>query len=162
MFCKPVQQLLAAADRERRDQHTAAVAPGIVENPAQLADGFRAVAMQAVAVGRLHQHQIGLGDLRRIAQDRRAIGAEIAGKHQLPAIAPQLDAGRSEDVAGIAETHLDTREQFDAGVVGNRLDLLHRNAHVVLAVQRHGFGLAAAAIAIGAHRLAFGDAGGVL
>ena len=56
---EPVQQFLAAADRERRDQHVAAVAPGIVEDAAELADGVGALAVVAVAVGRFHQHQVG-------------------------------------------------------------------------------------------------------
>ena len=51
--------------------------------------------------------------------------------------------------------------RIGTGVVGNRFDLLHRHAHIVLGVERHGFGLAATAITVGAHRIAFGDAGSV-
>jgi len=48
---KPVEQLLRAPDRERGDEHVALVAPCIVEDAAQLADGLGAIAMVAIAIG---------------------------------------------------------------------------------------------------------------
>ncbi len=68
-------------------------------------------AMQAIAVGAFHQHQVGFGDHGRVAQYRRAVLAEITAEDQLPADAtglyPDLDTGGTENMAGILKADAD-------------------------------------------------------
>ena len=154
---EPVQQLLAAPDRERRDADIALVAPRGFEYPAKLADRFRAVLVVAVAVGRLHHHHVGMRDRFGIAQDRRAIRAEIAGKHQRAIVAVQFDDGRTEDVSGIAQCHFHTGKNRRPRVVWQRLDQPDCGVDVVAGVEREDFRLALAAVAIGAFGVVLGQ-----
>ena len=154
---EPVQQFLRAPHRERRDQHVAAVAPGLLQDLAELDDGLGAVLVVAVAVGRFHQHQVGLADRGRIAQDRRALGTEVAGEHQLAAIRPHFDDAGTEDVAGIAERDLDAIQHSEALVVGLRPQQLDGVRDVFPGVQRLHFPFAMLAPAVEALGIAFGQ-----
>ena len=158
---EPVQQFLGAAHRERGNQHVAPVAPGMLEDLAQLADGVRAVAMVAVAVGGFHQQQVGLLHHGGIAQDGRALRAQVAGKHQLAAVRPQFHDGRTEDMAGIAQRDVHAGQDRRALVVGQRLHLAQRRVHVLGGKQRLRFRFAPTAVTVGALGLGFGQRGRV-
>ena len=161
VFREPVQQFLGAADRERRDQHVAAIAPGGVEDAAQLADGIRAILVVAVAIGGFHQYQVGFNDRRRVAQDRRSLWAEVAGEHQLLAVRPQFDDGRAKDMAGIAEGDLDAVKDRLAGVVWQRMQERDCSLDVVPGVQRQDLRLAVATVAVCALGVTFRQRGRV-
>jgi len=55
----PVQQFLAASNRERGDDHVAAVGLRLREDRAELGHRCLALLVVAVAVGRFHQDQVG-------------------------------------------------------------------------------------------------------
>ena len=160
-----VQQLLAATDGEGRDQHIAAARPGLFQHLADFDGGLVAPPVQAVAVGRLHQHEIGARHRRRVAQDRRAFHAEVAGKHQhaLATVADggQFHARRTENVAGVAQHQPDPGQDLARVVVRHRAHLLQRPRHVVAGEQRRVVGAAVAAVAVVELGVAFGERGRV-
>ena len=158
---EPVQQLLRTPDRERRDQHVAAVVPCPFEDAAEFGNRFRAIPVVAVAVGRFHQDEIGIAHGFRIAQDRSFLRTEVAGEHQLLPVGPQLDDARAEDVAGIAERDVDPGEDGGTRVVAQRTHLRHRILDVVARVQRQGFWFSRLALSIGALGVVFRQRGGV-
>jgi hypothetical protein len=82
-----VQQFLGAADGEGRDEHVAAAFARRGEDVLHLGEGPFAGAVQAVAVGGLEQHGVGLLDPHGIAQDGRVGLAEVAGEHELAGLA---------------------------------------------------------------------------
>lgn len=127
----------------------------MLEDGAEFADRFRPVAVVAVAVGRFHQQQVGLLHHGRIAQDRRAFRSQVAGEHQLPAVRPQFDNGRAEDMAGIAQRDVHAGQDRRALVVGQRAHLLHGGVHILLGEQRLRLRLATAAMTVGALGLRF-------
>ncbi len=78
--------------------------------------------MIAVAVGRLHDHDISRLEETRVADERLVPLADVAGEDDaaapLPAARPDLDHARAEDVAGVAENRLDSPAQVDRSAVG--------------------------------------------
>ena len=82
--------LLGPADRERRDEEDAA---GVGDHPDGLGEdadrlGLRLVL--AAAVGRFDEDVVGVGQRRRVAQDRRAGPSEVAGEDDRPFLAAVL------------------------------------------------------------------------
>ena len=77
-----VEDLLAAPHRERGDQHVAAVGVGLLQHAGELLQGLLQGTMVAVAVGALHQHQVGLIELLGVLHQHRAGIAQVAGEHQ--------------------------------------------------------------------------------
>ncbi|MNZ82442.1 hypothetical protein D3C78_1011400 [compost metagenome] len=97
--------------------------------------------MIAVAVGRLHQHHVGLAQRGRVAHQRRAGVAQVTGEHQAAGQAVvmhfQFDDGRAEDVPGIVEGHADAARHFYLVTVQHRATQLERQFGVGFGVQRY-------------------------
>lgn len=145
---KVIQQVLGAAHGEGRNQHIAAIAVGLLENPGQLVDGFLAAAVVTVAVGRLHQYYVGAVEEGRVLHQRRTGVAQIAGEHQTPGqvvvVNFQFHYGRAENMPGIVEGQADARRHFMGLAVGQRLASLEGALGVHRVVQRFDFRLAQA------------------
>ena len=76
---QPVEHLLDAPDRERRDDQLAAALGGVVDDagqPPAVVVGF----VQSIAVGRLDEQDVGGVDRRRIGQHGPAVTAEVAAE----------------------------------------------------------------------------------
>src|SRR3954452_18506858 len=80
--------LLRPADRERRDEEHAAVASDVTHRVREHLDGLRRRLVLAATVRRLDQQEVGVGDGRGIANDRRPGPAEIAGEDDGCALRP--------------------------------------------------------------------------
>jgi hypothetical protein len=129
--------------------------------------------MQAVAVGALHEHQVGGREGEGIVQDGRVVLAEIAREHQLAArltarravsirlLDPHLDAGRAEDVPGLAHAHRDAGQRVEGRVVGDGAHLAHHGVHVRGFEQRGHALVVPRDAAVGALGLADRELGGV-
>ena len=102
-----VQQFLRPLHCEGRNDHVAATSDGFVDHRMQLLDGGLQSLVQAIAVRGLHDHGVHRRRRRRVAQDGTAAVAQIAGKQQASVLSMlgqfEMDAGRSQDVAGIDE-----------------------------------------------------------
>ena len=163
--CEPVQQFLAATDGEGRDQHVAAVAPGLREDVAEFGDRFGAVAMQPAAIGRFHQHQVGARRRIGIAQDRRIERADIAGKNQRTRgavlVGLQRHGGRAEDMAGIAQGQAQPRQDLAGLAIRQRAHQSHHRTDVAAGEQRLVMGVAAATMLVVALGIHLGQRGGV-
>ena len=135
-----VEDLLAAAHGEGRDQHVAAVAPRIAQDAAEFRERVGSLAVQARAVSALHEQQVRAGAGLGIAQDRRVVLAEVAAERQAPldrALAErEPHARRAQDVAGVAEHELDPREHLDGAAVRHGAQLLQHVHRVGERVER--------------------------
>ena len=101
------------------------------------------VLVVAVAVGRLHHDVVGLGEDRRVADDRLVPLSQVAGEDDSPRLAvvahPQLDHRRAEDMAGVVEDGLDVIVDPHGLVVRHGLQQRQRAVHVAHRVERlHG------------------------
>ena len=96
----------------------------------------------ASAIGRLDQHVVRVGYDGRIAQDRRAGPAEIAGEHdtQLGAALAvgdaQADDRRAQDVAGVHERRVNPGRHLHLVVIADPTEAVERGARLALAVER--------------------------
>src|SRR3569833_201428 len=81
-------------------------------------------AVAAVAIGALHDHEVRVRHRRGVAQDRRTLVAEIAAEHELAPhtllLEPQLDDGRTQDVARVAQPALHAIRDIEHRVVVHR------------------------------------------
>ena len=114
-FFQLVEQLLRAANAERRNQYRAFVLQGVLDNGFEALPALGAVFVQAVAVGAFkHQYVGALGRYRR-HQQWRVGSAQVTGKNDARVVARgrigQVDfhVGRAEDVAGALQA--DARHQ---------------------------------------------------
>jgi hypothetical protein len=98
--------------------------------------------VQTIAVGRLGDQHVALGDARRIAQDRQVLPAVVAGEHDAPLAATDLGVHhhhrRAEDVAGLEELDAQLRHHLELLVVRHRLDQAQRAFDVLDLVERLG------------------------
>ncbi len=136
-----IQDLLGAADRERRHDHVASLfVQGALDDLDQFVLVAAMILVRAVAVGGLHDQDVRLLDGRRIAQDRTPRLAEIAAEHELGGLAvfgdPDLDDGRAKDVAGVAEAAAHDRMWREFLVVGDGSHLAQTVARVLHRVER--------------------------
>ena len=126
--------------------------------------------MPAIAVGALHDHDVGRAVAFRVAQDRRVVLPDVATEDDARArtllLELQPHAGGAEDVAGVAEGQRHAGQHLGRATVRHRLELLDRLVRVHSREQRIGkatrvsiavFGLLAAV----ALRLALGHEGAV-
>ncbi len=85
-----VDDLLGSADGEGGNDHLAALFGGPVHHVAQLAPRSFVGAVEAVAVGALHNHDVGcLDDFGRV-EDGDLVAAEVAAEHEPPLLAGNL------------------------------------------------------------------------
>ena len=85
----------------------AAAVDRLVDDPFQVGDRVRRV--EAVAVGAFDQEDVGFRDRLRVAEDRVAVPAEVAGEddpHRVRLADGQIDRRRPEDVAGVPKRRL--------------------------------------------------------
>jgi len=96
--------------------------------------------VQAVAVGALEENEVGAFDPSRVAENLGADVAEIARERDPPRAALlaqlELDDGRAEDMAGVAERHCDACKDIGRAVVIEPLESAHRAVSVASRVQR--------------------------
>src|SRR5210317_1601024 len=105
MTIHQVQQLLAAADRKRRDQN---ISPRRCTGPeyfGEFVNCFRPAAVLTISIRALHQYQISLFHRGGVAKNRRAVMAQIAAESAfalLPAlIEPDFYNRGTKDMPGI-------------------------------------------------------------
>ena len=142
-----VEKRLRAADSKRRDDEVAATVHRLIDD----LDERRLLVVelvQAVAVRRLRDDEVGAVDDGRVAQDRLARLTEVAREDELRLLAVLLhvdfEDGRAEDVARIAEEDAQVVRQTQLLVVRDRRKLLERIERVVDAVERFDRRIAAA------------------
>ncbi len=134
--------ILGPPDREgRHEQNTVVLGDqidGIGEQLVRL--GLRFVL--ATAIRRLDQDVVGIGHDRRVAQDRRAGLAEVAGEDEpelratLPICDAQSDDRRTEDVAGIDIGRVNAWRNLDLRVVVDPPEGSERGLGVAGVVER--------------------------
>ena len=134
--------LLGPTDRERRHEQDALglvhELDGLGEDP----DRFVLRLVFAATVRRLDEDVVRGGHDGRVAEDRRAGPAEVAGADDDPLLAAvailddEPDDRRAQDVAGIEERRLDARRDLALLVVVDRPEVLERPLRVLDRVQR--------------------------
>ena len=119
-----IENFLGALEGEGGDDHIAATVEGVLDGAVQFLDGGLQFLVQAIAVGCLHHHHIGMGRAGRVPQQGAAGVTEIAGEQHgaAPAVLFQFqeDAGRAEDVSGIDEGGANARRNIDGLIVFGR------------------------------------------
>ena len=120
-------QQLRAAHREGRHDHLALRRHRLLQNGDEFADRVGERPVIAVAVGGFEKNQIGLRQRLGVAQDGCALGTQIARKYNGARLAVlrghQLQAGRTEHVAGFDPSHLQARRHGHRIVVGHGPEL---------------------------------------
>ena len=143
-----IQQLLRAADGERRDDHVAAAVERALDAVRERGQIIHARAVTAVAVGRLDEHVVRARDGLRVADDGLVGVADVAGKDDLLFRAalgePRLDARAAEQVADIREADDDVFPDLDALAVAARTQQTQHALYVLERIQRFGCRLAGA------------------
>lgn len=103
-----IKNLLGATHREGGNDDIAATFAGLRYDRDHLINRRGLIAMHSIAIGRFHDQDIGLGDRRRVAQNRPPRLTQVAAEYQLYGFArfgdPQLDDCRTENVTAIAES----------------------------------------------------------
>ena len=146
-------QQLGAADRKGGNDHGAAAPDGTLDNIMQQV-GDVAAFVQAVAIGGFQQEKIGAADRVGIRQQRIVLAAQIAGKHDAPALPVERDGRRAEDVAGPAEHQPRSGDRLDRLAEFETVELFHRGLGVFLGVERQRRIVAREALAIGVFGIA--------
>ena len=148
VMLEKVDQLLAAADSEGRDENIAFAAPRLAKHLAQLRQRVFPGAVLAVAVGAFEDDQIRLAHDLGIAQDRRARVPQIAADHQLAPLAlflePEFHDRRTEDMSRVLKAQLHARQDFFLDIIVEHLKLAHGLLGVAARVQRFDEALALA------------------
>ena len=143
-----IQQLLRAADGERRDDHVAAAVERALDAVRERGQIVHARAVAAVAVGRLDEHVVRARDGLRVADDGLVGVADVAGKDDLLFRAalgePCLDARAAEQVADIREADDDVFPDLNALAVAAWAQQTQHALHVLERIQRLGRRLAGA------------------
>jgi hypothetical protein len=129
-----VEQLLRAIDGERRHQQHLFARRGLVDDARELGLGSRRV--QAVAIRRLDQKQVGFRHELGVAQDHSAPPAEIAREHERPPAGRQGHGRRAEDVTGSPEDDLESLPHREGRGVGMGLHERERSLRVGGGVER--------------------------
>jgi len=131
---------LRAADGEGRNDDAAAVVQLLGDDARELGHHVDALVVHAVAVGRLGDQRVALGDALGIAQDRQVLPAVVAGEHDAALARALLDVHhddrRAEDVAGVEELDAQLRRDLELLPVRHRLDEAQRALDVGFVVQR--------------------------
>ena len=134
-----VEERLRAADGKRRDDEVAAAVHRLVDN----LDERRLLVVelvQAVAVRRLRDDEVGAVDDRRVAQERLVRLAKVAREDELRLLVAllhvDLEDSRAEDMARIAEEDAQVVRQAQFLVVRDGRELLERVHRIVDAVKR--------------------------
>jgi hypothetical protein len=95
--------------------------------------------MVAVAVGRLHDHDVRVRERHRISKKRGAAGTEVAGEDHRPRAAVlldgQLDAGRAQDMPRIDEASRNAGRDLDPRIVAYGTEQAPQARDVLLVVQ---------------------------
>ena len=106
-----VQDLLGAADTERRDQHRALIQQRALHHLLELQAALAPALVQAVAVGALYHQRVGPVRRARRGQQGRMGRAQVAGEHHPVALRRglhlALHIGRAEYVPGLLEADVD-------------------------------------------------------
>ena len=135
-----VEQLLGTAHRKAGDDHIAAPVKGALQDPAQLPHIVRAGTVAAVAIRRLHKHIVCVPDRCRVLDDGLMLVADVPGKDQLGGGAalsdPDLDAGRTQQMAHIDEADHKARGQLDLSVILHAPEQLHGRLGILHGVHR--------------------------
>ena len=131
----PVEELLDAADRERRDDQLAAPLRGVVDD---LRESVAVVVLlvNAIAIRRFDEQVVRLGHRRRIRQHRPAEPSEIAAEEDGPPVHAHPHVRRAEQVPGVDEVDLDACRHRHRPVVADRLQLRHGAKRIHLGVER--------------------------
>ena len=121
----------------------------------------------AITVGRLKKDEICPGDAAGVTQERRALGAKIAGEdHGFGAplvLNGQLDAGGAEHVAGLHQLRADAGSDPHGLVVGQGFEAREQLAQITLAIRRlQRVEASALAAAVGAARIVGLEPGAVV
>jgi hypothetical protein len=132
-----MQDVLRAADRERRDDHIALAArEGVIQGKRELVQRLRQVLVVAIAVGRFDQQHVGILDRGRVRHHGHSGLAQVAGKDDLPSPSEQLDDRRAEDVAGVAEAEAQRRMRPHLRIVVRRHQVLEARLRLLLRIER--------------------------
>ena len=138
MLPEQIQQLLCTSHRKGRNQDVAFGFSGLCQHRLQFGLGRCAGTVQTVTVGAFHDDHIGVRHHGRIAQNRRTGVAQIAAENQfavLPFIfQPYFNNGRAENMAGILQTHTDTRRNTGAMAVCQTLEIGQAGCRIVLVI----------------------------
>ena len=118
-----IDQLLGPLDGEDGNDHLAAAGDRLGNHLLQLRLDRAVIFVIAVAVGRFHHDVIGLGEDRRVADDRPVPLAQVAGENDSPRLAviahAQFDHRRAENVAGVVEHGVDVVVDPHRPIVGH-------------------------------------------
>ena len=135
-----IEQLLSTAHRKAGDDHIAAPVKGALQDPAQLPHIVRPGTVAAVAIRRLHKHIVRVPDRCRVLDDGLMLVADVPGKDQLGGGAalsdPDLDAGRTQQMAHIDEADHKARGQLDLSVILHAPEQLHGRLGILHGVHR--------------------------
>ena len=146
-----IQQLLRAADGERRDDDVAALAERFVDDLGKLVGIAPDLGVVAVAVGRLHHDVVGLFEKLRVADDGLVDVADIAGEDDrlVHAVFFQLkrDGRGTEQMARVGEHRAHTLAEVDLFFILAGRHVLENIQRVLLGVERIDM-LAARALAL--------------
>ena len=139
-LAQQVQKLLRPAHGEGRDNDAAAAVERPLQNLCQLRAHVLGLVVQAVAVGRLDNEIVRLGDGQGIVQDRLVNVADVAGEHNffLGAVLPQpeLNAGRAQQMADIGKAHAQAVGNRHAFAIPAGTEARRRALRIVNGVQR--------------------------
>ena len=100
-----IEDQLAAPDREGGDQDAAAPLCGLVDDARQFLARVL-VAMRAVAVGRLHDQEVGALHLMGRQHEGFVGPPQIAGEDEALALGLDLQNGRAQDVSRPSQREL--------------------------------------------------------
>ena len=111
--------------------------------------------VHAVAVGRLDEQVVGLGDHRRIRQHGPVEAAEIAAEEDRLAAGAHARVRRPEQVTGVDEVDFDAVGDRHRPVVADRLQQRERAERVGFGVERQRRRVLRVAVAVGVLRVFF-------
>ncbi len=101
-----VEEFLGPLDGEHGNHHVAAVGHRAADHVGQLRFGVFAADVIAVAVGRFHDDEVGLGKDGGVAEDRLVPLPEVAGKEEPPPRARGSAAAVRTSIWTIAEPRM--------------------------------------------------------
>ena len=147
-----VEDLLGSPHGEGRNQEPALLLGGPPDGGGQ--PGRRVAGrMQPVAIGGLHEQDVGLGHRIGIHHDGNAVASEVAGEDEPPSADHALHDGRAEDVAGMHEPGFDAGRRCEARAPVHALDQGQRAVRVGRGEERQGRIVATRPVTVGEARL---------
>src|SRR5574337_1537223 len=91
--------------------------------------------MDAIAIGRFADKDVGFGELGRWAEDWHMLVADIAGERGMAIpLLRDFDESAAENVAGITETEFQSAQSHGTAVI-NRLEPLHGLVDILFFIQ---------------------------